>query len=93
MAINNEELMGKFVRTGMIMRHIDGKKLRVASMAMVTATVMVPPKATRATVRLKVMKATARMAKANAVTVTGVVTARASAAVVAARSACSRWSR
>ena len=25
MAINNEELMGKFVRTGMIMRHIDGE--------------------------------------------------------------------
>ena len=26
MAINNEELMGKFVRTGMIMRHIDGEE-------------------------------------------------------------------
>ena len=26
MAINNEELMGKFVRTGIIMRHIDGEE-------------------------------------------------------------------
>ena len=28
MAINNEELMGKFVRTGMIMRHIDGEEAK-----------------------------------------------------------------
>ena len=28
MAINNEELMGKFVRTGMIMRHIDGEEVK-----------------------------------------------------------------
>ena len=28
MAINNEELMSKFVRTGMIMRHIDGEEAK-----------------------------------------------------------------
>ena len=47
----------------------------------------------KVTAHLKGMKATARMEKANVATAMDMATAKESAVVVAARSACSRWFR